>query len=97
MVPEWYHREPMDINVKNIDPEVVKRLAEQAAAEGMSQQEWIRQSLQRTAARLSPAELLAATADRTPMTEAEFAQLQKKAAQRRRAALERLGAPKRRR
>ena len=46
----------MDVNVKSLEPEVVERLAAQAAAEGMSQQEWIRQALRRTAGRLSPAE-----------------------------------------
>src|SRR2546421_131682 len=59
----WCHSGTMtavpDVNVKNLAPEVVARLAEQAEAEGMSQQEWIRQTLRRSAARLSPAELLA--------------------------------------
>lgn len=80
------------MNVKNVDPEVLARLAEQAAAEGMSQQEWIRQTLRRTAARLSPAELTAQRAQVTdPMTEEEFAEIQRRVSQRRRAAIERLG------
>jgi hypothetical protein len=87
----------MDINVKNLEPDTVARLAEQAAAEGTSQQEWIRQVLRRTAARLSPAELLVERAGATPMTEAEFARLTKQIGQRRRRAMERLGAPERRR
>lgn len=80
------------MNVKNVDPEVLARLSEQAAAEGMSQQEWIRQTLRRTAARLSPSELVAQqslVAD--PMTDAEFAAIQRRVADRRRAAIERLG------
>jgi hypothetical protein len=80
------------VNVKGIEPEVVARLAEQAAAEGMSQQEWVRQLLRRTAARLSPAELLAQRASVTPMSDAEFTALRKRTVQRRRASAERLGA-----
>lgn len=79
--------------MKNLEPEVVARLAEQAAAEGASQQEWIRQVLRRTAARLSPAELIAQRAGVSPMSDAEFAALQEKVLVRRRAAVERLGAP----
>jgi plasmid stability protein len=87
----------VDINVKNLDPDVVARLAAQAAAEGMSQQEWIRQVLQRTASRLSPAELVEQRAGTTPMTGKEFAALQKKATKRRHAEIERLRASERRR
>ncbi|HET6949611.1 MAG TPA: ribbon-helix-helix protein, CopG family [Acidimicrobiales bacterium] len=83
----------MDLNVKNLDPEVAARLAEQAAAEGLSQQEWIRQVLRRTAARLSPAELVAQRATLTPMSDDDFAALRLQAAGRRRAAAERLVAP----
>lgn len=100
MVPVWLHPwyqigtiPHMDLNVKNLEPEVAARLAEQAAAEGLSQQEWIRQVLRRTAARLSPAELVTQRATVTPMSEAEFAVLQAEAATRRRAAAERLVAP----
>ena len=87
----------MDLNVKNVDPAVVARLAEQAAAEGMSQQEWLRQTLARTAARLSPAELLAQRAGRTPMTEAEFDTLRRRVSARRAGRAEQLDAPQRRR
>lgn len=83
----------MDVNVKNVEPEVMARLAEQADAEGVSQQEWIRQTLRRTAARLSPAELMAqrSLVTTTPMTDAEFADVQRRVAERRRAAIEQLG------
>ena len=87
----------MDVNVKAMEPGVVARLAEQAAAEGMSQQEWIRQVLRRTAARLSPAELLAQRASVTAMSDAEFTALRKRTAGRRGAGAERLGASRRRR
>jgi plasmid stability protein len=82
----------VDLNVKNVDPEVARRLAEQAAAEGMSQQEWLRTILRRNASRMSPAELVASRAAVTPMTEGEFADLQLKVAQRRRGQVERVGA-----
>jgi hypothetical protein len=82
----------MDLNVKGLDPDVVARLSEQAAAEGVSQQEWVRQVLRRTAARLSPAELLAQRGTITPMTEGEFARLQERVSRRRRATTQRLGA-----
>jgi hypothetical protein len=95
-VPLWY-RPGVDVNVKSIEPDVVARLAEQAAAEGMSQQEWLRQVLRRTAARFSPAELLAQRESSDPMSDADFARLRKKAAARHKAAAERLGATGRRR
>ena len=57
----------------------------------MSQQEWIRQTLRRTAARLSPAELVAQhTLATDPMTDAEFSTIQRRVAERRRAALDQL-------
>jgi hypothetical protein len=87
----------VDVNVKNLEPEVVRRLAEQAAAEGMSQQEWLRQVLRRTAARTSPAELVAQRAALSPMSDQEFAEVREKVANRRRATVDRLGAPGRRR
>jgi len=87
----------MDVNVKRLEPEVVARLAEQAAAEGMSQQEWLRQILRRTAARLSPAELLAQRASSNPMSDKEFAAVRKRVAARRRTEVERIGAAGRRR
>jgi len=87
----------MDINVKNLDADVVARLAEQAEAEGMSQQEWIRQTLRRSTARLSPAELLRRRRDAEPMNGEEFATIRERAAKRRAAAVEGLGARQRRR
>lgn len=87
----------VDLNVKNVEPDVLARLAEQAAAEGMSQQEWIRQTLRRTAARLSPAELVAQRSSTSPMSDRQFADLRRQAAKRRHSAVERLGAPRRRR
>jgi hypothetical protein len=85
----------MDVNVKGLEPEVVARLAEQAEAEGMSQQEWIRQVLRRTAGRLSPAELLAQRAVVAPMSESDFAELRNEVATRRRTGRDRLGASRR--
>lgn len=87
----------MDVNIKNLEPETVARLAEQAAAEGMSQQEWLRQILRRTASRLSPTELLAQRRELSPMSDAEFTSIRKKLAERRRASAERIGATDRRR
>jgi hypothetical protein len=96
VVPEWY-RGAMDINVKGLDPQVARRLAEQASAEGMSQQEWIRQVLRQTANRLSPGELVAQRETLTPMSESEFVEVRAKVALRRRSALEHLDAGHRRR
>jgi hypothetical protein len=87
----------MDLNIKNMDPAVVARLAEQAGAEGMSQQEWLRQTLRRTAARLSPAELVARRAEVAPMTDEEFSTLRRKVSARRAGQVERLDARDRRR
>lgn len=86
----------MDVNVKGLEPEVVARLSEQAAAEGVSQQEWVRQVLRRTAARLSPSELLTQRAETTPMSDEEFAQVQRRVVGRRRASSQRLDAGRRR-
>jgi hypothetical protein len=91
MVPLWYHR-VVDVNVKNLEPEVVARLADQARAEGMSQQEWIRQTLRRSASRLSPAELLAQRQVSDPMSEMEFEAVRARVQKGRRAAVEDLGA-----
>lgn len=87
----------MDINVKNLDADVVARLAEQAKAEGLSQQEWIRQTLRRSAARMSPAELVAQRHHVDAMSDEEFDALRDQVAKRRRAAVETLGARQRRR
>jgi hypothetical protein len=86
----------MDLNVKGLEPEVAERLAQQAAAEGLSQQEWIRRVLRRTASHLSPAELVAQRSVVEPMSEAEFAQIRARVASRRRNAVGRLSAGKRR-
>ncbi len=83
--------------MKNVDADVVARLAEQAEAEGMSQQEWIRQTLRRSTARLSPAELLLRRRDTEAMPDEEFATIRQRAAKTRRAAVEGLGARQRRR
>ncbi len=87
----------MDINVKNLEPEVVRRLAEQAESEGMSQQEWIRQTLRRSSARLSPAELLARRRSNEAMTTEEYTAIRERAGRRRRTAVKGLGARQRRR
>lgn len=87
----------VDINVKNLDPDIVSRLAEQALAEGMSQQEWIRQTLRRSTARLSPAELLRRREMTEPMKDEEFSEIRQRAAKRRKAAVENLDARQRRR
>lgn len=87
----------MDVNVKGLDRDVVERLAEQAKAEGMSQQEWMRQTLRRSSARLSPAELLARHQRVDPMSEEEYTAIRGRAGQRRHAAVEDLGARQRRR
>lgn len=90
----WYHM-PMDVNVKNLEDDVVERLAAQAAAEGVSQQEWMRQILRRSAARLSPAELLAQRSASAPMSEEEFATLRMRVAARKKSNAERLDATRR--
>ena len=96
LVSLWY-RGCVDVNVKNIEPEVLARLAEQAGAEGMSQQEWIRQTLRRSSARLSPAELAARRHSVEAMSDDEFAELKTRVTKGRRVAAERLGARQRRR
>ena len=87
----------MDVNVKGLEPAVLARLSEQAAAEGMSQQEWLRQILRRTADRLSPAELVRQRSSLTPTTEADFDAARMIVADRRKVAVGRLGAPRGRR
>ena len=101
-MPTWYQMwchggtiSVVDVNVKGLEPEVLARLAEQAAAEGISQQEWVRRVLRQTAARLSPAELVAQRASLTAMSEAEFAALRDRVAARRRSSAKRLNASRR--
>ena len=62
----------MDVNVKGLEPEVVARLAEQAAAEGVSAQEWMREALRRTSALLTPHELDELVAGRRPVSDARY-------------------------
>lgn len=59
----------MDLNVKDLDDAVGQRLREQAAAAGMSVQQYLRTELARIAARKSPAELVAGS---EPMKRSEF-------------------------
>ena len=95
---QWYQSGTillLDINIKAVDPGVAERLADQAAAEGLSQQEWIRQVLRRTADRLSPAELLAQREAVKPMKEADFETLRKKVAQRHHRSVQNLSARQR--
>jgi len=87
----------MDVNVKGLEPEVAERLAQQAAAEGLSQQEWIRQVLRRTAGRLSPAELVEQRESLEPISGDDFEKIQAAVARRRRQRAKSLGARRRRR
>lgn len=77
--------------MKGLEPEVVARLAEQAEAEGVSQQEWLRQILRRTAGRFSPAEL-AHRQSSAPMIDEEFAVLRSRVVERRARRAERVRA-----
>lgn len=82
----------MNVSIKNVDPAVMARLTEQAKAEGMSQQEWLRQILFRTAGRPSPAELVARSPLFEAMTESQFSEFTAKIAARRARSLKDLGA-----
>lgn len=59
----------MDLNIKDLDDDVGRRLREQASAAGLSVQQYLRNELTRIAARRSPAEL---TAGRVPMSRTDF-------------------------
>ena len=59
----------MDLNVKGLDDEVGKRLREQAAAAGLSVQQYLRDQLTRIASRRSPAEFARSS---EPMSRADF-------------------------
>ena len=59
----------MDLNIKDLDDDVGRRLREQAAAAGLSVQQYLRNELSRIAGRKSPAEL---TAGLEPMSRADF-------------------------
>jgi plasmid stability protein len=65
----------MDLNIKDLDDGVGQRLREQAAAAGMSVQQYLRNELARIAARRSPAELVTG---REPMNRAEFDRIRKR-------------------
>ena len=45
----------MDLNIEGLDDDVGKRLRQQAAAEGLPVQQYVRKELTRIASRLSPA------------------------------------------
>ena len=47
------------LNIRNVDDNTITRLTEQAAAEGVSLSEWVRQCLDQAAALMSPAEFAA--------------------------------------
>ena len=78
------------MNVKGLEADVLDRLAAQARAEGMSQQEWVRTVLRRTASRWSPAELAAHRDQAIPMSETDFERVRLASAERRREARARL-------
>ncbi len=59
----------VDMNIKDLDDDVARRLKEQAAAAGLSVQQYLRNELTRIASRRSPAELVSG---REPMSRAEF-------------------------
>ncbi len=57
------------MNIEDLDDDVARRLTEQAAAAGLSVQQYLRQELTRIASRRSPAEF---AQGRQPMSRAEF-------------------------
>lgn len=59
----------MDLNIKDLDEDVARRLREQAAAAGLSVQQYLRNELGRIAGRLSPAEF---ASGRSPMSRDDF-------------------------
>lgn len=65
----------MDLNIKDLDDAVGKRLREQAVAAGLSVQQYLRNELTRIAARRSPAEL---ATGREPMSRADFERVRKR-------------------
>lgn len=62
----------VDLNIKDLDDGVGRRLREQAHAAGMSVQQYLRTELSRIAARRSPAEF---ARNRQPMSRDEFEQI----------------------
>lgn len=59
----------MDLNLKDLDDAVGRRLREQAAAARLSLEQYLQQELTRIAARKSPAELAAGL---EPMSRSDF-------------------------
>ena len=59
----------MDLSITDIDEDVGRRLEQQAAAAGVSLQQYVKGGLTRIASRLSPAELVSG---RQPMSRTEF-------------------------
>ncbi len=86
LVAVWY-RDAVDVNVKGIEAEIVQRLAEQAEAEGVSAQEWMRQALRRRASLLTPNELAVRVAERDPVPAERYAEVMNAVAARRSAAV----------
>ena len=74
VLPFWY-RPRTDLNIKDLDDAVAQRLREQAAAAGMSVQQYLRNELARIAARRSPAEL---ASGREPMNREEFERIRQR-------------------
>jgi len=65
----------MDLNIKDLDDDVGQRLREQAAAAGLSVQQYLRTELTRIAARRSPAEFIR---NHEPMNRSEFEAIRKR-------------------
>lgn len=65
----------MDLNIKNLDDDVYGRLRQQAAAAGLSMQQYLRKELARIASRLSPAEFERGL---EPMSREEFEAIRKR-------------------
>jgi len=59
----------VDLNIKDLDDDVGQRLREQAAAAGLSVQQYLRTELARIAARRSPEEFVR---DHEPMNRSDF-------------------------
>lgn len=59
----------MDLNIKDLDVDVGERLRQQAAAAGLSMQQYLRNELTRIASRRSPAEFVRG---HQPMSRSEF-------------------------
>lgn len=59
----------MDLNIKDLDDDVGRRLREQAEAAGLSVQQYLRNELNRIASRRSPAEFVRG---HEPMNRTEF-------------------------